>query len=213
MTKTRLLLADDHRIVMDGMKTLLDAEFSVVGMVEDGRALLEAEERLRPDVVVSDISLPLLNGIDAAKQMLKARKGLKVVILTMHSDPAYAAAAFDAGVSGFVLKHSAASELLEAVRAALQGRTYVTPLIGGELMRFYKARGSQPNDDAYKITPRQREVLQLLAEGRQAKEIASILGISPRTVEFHKYQMMEGLNVKSTVDLIRVAVRNRLVDE
>jgi DNA-binding NarL/FixJ family response regulator len=213
MIRARLLLADDHRIVMEGLKTLLEPEFDLVGMVEDGRALLEAAEKLRPDVIVADISMPLLNGIEAVRQLKKARGDVKVVILTMHSDPAYAAAALDAGASGYVLKHSASSELITAVRTALQGKTYITPLIAGDLVRHYQDPGNQQRDNGSTLTPRQREVLQLLAEGRPIKEIASTLNISSRTVEFHKYQMLEELGIKSTAELVRYAVKNRIVAE
>ena len=213
MIQARLLLADDHRIVMEGLKTLLEPEFDLVGMVEDGRALLEAAERLRPDVIVADISMPLLNGIEAIRQMKKSRRDVRFVILTMHADPAYVAAALDAGASGYVLKHSAATELITAVRAALQGKTYITPLINGELMRHYKEPGTQQRDNESSLTPRQREVLQLLAEGFPLKEIASTLNISAKTVEFHKYKMMEELGIKSIAELVRYAVRNRIVAE
>jgi len=213
MIRARLLLADDHRIVMEGLKTLLEQEFELVGMVEDGRALLDAAERLRPDVIVVDISMPQLNGIEAVRQLRKTRGDLKFVILTMHSDPAYAAAALDAGASGYVLKHSASSELITAVRTVLKGKTYITPLIAGELLHYYKEPGNQLRNNGGTLTPRQREVLQLLAEGRPLKEIATTLNISSRTVEFHKYQMMEELGIKSSAELVRFAVRNRIVDE
>lgn len=212
MTRARLLLADDHRIIMEGLKSLLEPEFELVGMVEDGRALIEAAERLRPDVVVADISMPELNGIEAVRQIKKSRGDLKAVILTMHADSAYAAAALDAGASGYVLKHAAASELMTAVRTVLRGETYLSPLIVGELRQHSKEPGSQQQDEN-SLTLRQREVLQLLAEGHPIKEIASILNISTRTVEFHKYQMMEGLGIKSAAELVRFAVRNRIVTE
>jgi DNA-binding NarL/FixJ family response regulator len=213
MIRARVLLADDHRIIMEGLKTLLEPEFELVGMVEDGRALLDAAERLKPDVIVADISMPLLNGIEAVRQLKKARGDLKVVILTMHSDPAYAATALDAGASGYVLKHSAASELITAIHAALQGKTYITPLIAGDLVRHYQEPSGQQRDIGSSLTQRQREVLQLLAEGRPLKEIATTLNISSRTVEFHKYQMMEELGIKSSAELVRFAVRNRIVAE
>ena len=205
MKRPRLLLADDHRIIMEGLKNLLEPEFELVGMVEDGRALLEAAERLRPDVVIADISMPLLNGIEAVRQLTKSRKELKVVILTMHADPVYAAAAIDAGASGYVLKHAAATELITAVRSVLQGKSYLTPLIAEELLRHYQEPGSQMRDES-RLTPRQREVLQLLAEGHSPKEIATTLNISCKTVEFHKYKMMEELGIKSTAELVRFAV-------
>ncbi len=175
---------------MEGLKSLLEPEFELVGMVEDGRTLIEAAERLRPDVIVADISMPGINGIEAVRQIKKAQGDVKVVILTMHADSAYAAAAIDAGATGYVLKHAAASELITAVRTVLRGETYLSPLIVGELKQHGKEPGGhQQNENS--LTLRQREVLQLLAEGHPIKEIASILNISTRTVEFHKYQMME----------------------
>jgi DNA-binding NarL/FixJ family response regulator len=212
MTKPRLLLADDHWIIMEGLKSLLEPEFELAGMVEDGRALVEAAGRLKPDVIVADISMPGLNGIEAVRQIMKARGDVKVVILTMHADSAYAAAAIDAGATGYVLKHAAASELITAVRTVLQGENYLSPLITGELKLQGKETGTHQQDEN-SLTSRQREVLQLLAEGNPIKEIASVLNISTRTVEFHKYQMMECLGIKSAAELVRFAVRNRIVAE
>ena len=212
MRRTRLLLADDHRIIMEGLKSLLEPEFELVGMVEDGRTLIEAAGLLNPDVIVADISMPGINGIEAVRQIMTACGDVKVVILTMHADSAYAAAAIDAGATGYVLKHAAASELITAVRAVLRGETYLSPLIVGELTQHGKeAGGHQQNENS--LTLRQREVLQLLAEGHPIKEIASILNISTRTVEFHKYQMMECLGIKSAAELVRFAVRNGIVTE
>jgi len=208
MKRPRVLLADDHRIVVEGLRGLLEPEFELVGIVEDGRAMLEAAEKLQPDVIVADISMPLLNGIDAVRRIRKSGRDIKIVFLTMHPDVAYAASAFDAGALGYVLKHSAPSELITAIHSALEGKTYVTPLLSGELMQFYKRGASEKNEERLHPTPRQREVLQLLAEGHSAREIASILQISPRTVEFHKYRMMEDLGMKTVADLIRYAVSN-----
>jgi len=208
MKRPRVLLADDHRIVVEGLRGLLEPEFELVGIVEDGRAMLEAAEKLQPDVIVADISMPLLNGIDAVRRIRKSGRDIKIVFLTMHPDVAYAASAFDAGALGYVLKHSAPSELITAIHSALEGKTYVTPLLSGELMQFYKSGASEKNEERLHPTPRQREVLQLLAEGHSAREIASILQISPRTVEFHKYRMMEDLGMKTVADLIRYAVSN-----
>lgn len=212
MRRTRLLLADDHRIIMEGLKSLLEPEFELMGMVEDGRTLIEAAGLLNPDVIVADISMPGINGIEAVRQIMTACGDVKVVILTMHADSAYAAAAIDAGATGYVLKHAAASELITAVRAVLRGETYLSPLIVGELTQHGKeAGGHQQNENS--LTLRQREVLQLLAEGHPIKEIASILNISTRTVEYHKYQMMECLGIKSAAELVRFAVRNGIVTE
>lgn len=210
MKRPRILLADDHRIVAEGLRGLLEPEFELIGIVEDGRALLAAAEKLRPDVIVADISMPLLNGIDSVRQIKKTHEDIKVVFLTMHPDVTYAASAFEAGASGYVLKHSAPAELITAIRSALSGKTYVTPLLAGELMQFYKEK-PENRDENTRLTPRQREVLQLLAEGRSAKEIATILNISPRTVEFHKYQIMDGLGLKTFADLLQYAIRHGIV--
>jgi len=212
MKRPRVLLADDHRIVAEGLRGLLEPEFELIGIVEDGRALLTAAEKLRPDVIVADISMPLLNGIEAVRQIKRTNEDIKVVFLTMHPDVTYAASAFEAGASGYVLKHSAPSELITAIQTALRGKTYVTPLLAGELMHFYKERPNQ-GDELSKLSPRQREVLQLLAEGHSAKEIASILDISARTVEFHKYRMMEALGLKSAAELIRYAVKHGIATQ
>lgn len=208
MKRARILLADDHRIVAEGLRGLLEPEFELVGIVEDGRALLAAAEQLRPDVIVADISMPLLNGIDAVRQIKRTNEDVKVVFLTMHPDVTYAASAFEAGASGYVLKHSAPSELIAAIQSALRGKTYVTPLLAGELIQFYKERPQEGRDELSKLTQRQREVVQLLAEGHSAKEIASILNISARTVEFHKYRMMQDLGLKSVAELIRYAIKH-----
>ena len=212
MKRPRVLLADDHRIVAEGLQGLLEPEFELIGIVEDGRALLTAAEKLRPDVIVADISMPLLNGIEAVRQIKRTNEKIRVVFLTMHPDVTYAASAFEAGASGYVLKHSAPSELITAIQTALRGKTYVTPLLAGELMHFYKERPNQ-RDELSKLSPRQREVLQLLAEGHSAKEIASILNISARTVEFHKYRMMEALGLKSAAELIRYAVKHGIATQ
>ena len=211
MKKTRVLLADDHQIVLEGLKSLLAGEFDVVGSVRDGRALVDQAATLHPDVIVADISMPQLNGIEAARQIKKADKNIKIVFLTMHPDATYAANAFEAGASGFVLKHSAPSELITAIHEAMKGRTYVTPLVAGDLIRTYQEGGLPEKDLFKKISPRQQEVLQLLAEGKSAKEIASILDLSTRTVEFHKYRMMQQLNIKTGAELVQYAVRHGII--
>jgi DNA-binding NarL/FixJ family response regulator len=211
MKKPRVLLADDHKIVLEGLKSLLEREFEVVGSVGDGRALVHQAAILHPDVIVADISMPQLNGIEAARQIKKTDKNIKIVFLTMHPDATYAAKAFEAGASGFVLKHSAPSELTTAIHDAMKGQTYVSPLIAGDLIRTYR-EGDSPEKDLFKkISPRQREILQLLAEGKSGKEIASILNISARTVEFHKYRMMEQLNIKTSAELIQYAVKHGIL--
>jgi len=193
MTRTRVLLADDHKIVLDGLKNLLEPEFELAGTVEDGRALVSSVRKLRPDVIVVDISMPLLNGIEAVRRIKKISPDVKVVFLTMHPDVSYAVRAFEAGASGYVLKHSAASELLTAIREVIKGRTYVTPMIAGELVQSYKEGSHRRPDETLQLTQRQREILQLLAEGCSVKKIAIILDISTRTVEFHKYTLMAKL--------------------
>ena len=211
MKRLRVLIAEDHKIVAEGLRSLLEPEFELAGIVEDGRALIKAAEKTLPDVIVADISMPLLNGIEAVRQVKEINPDIKVVFLTMHPDVTYAARAFEIGASGYVLKHSAPSELVTAIREAYKGRTYVTPMIAGELMQSYK-EGSRPQqEDISKLTPRQKEVLQLLAEGHSAKEIADILCISPRTVESHKYKMMEHLNVKTSAELVGFAIRHGIV--
>jgi DNA-binding NarL/FixJ family response regulator len=209
MKKPRILLADDHRMVSEGLRGLLEPNYQLVGMVEDGRALLEAADKLMPDVVVADVSMPLLNGIEAVRQLKKKNPQCVVVFLTMHLDVAYAASAFDAGASGYVLKHSAPSELLTAINSGLKGQTYITPILAEELLNYQHSHPKGKQEDRLsRLTSRQREVLQLLAEGLSVKEAAAILGISARTVEFHKYSMMETLRLKSSADLVRFAVEH-----
>ena len=211
MKRARILLADDHRIVAEGLHGMLEPEFEVVGIVEDGRALVARAKALAPDVIVADITMPLLNGIEAILQLKKAEVAAKVVFLTMHQDATYAARAFEIGASGFVLKHSAPSELVTAIREALAGRTYVTPLIAKEVMQAYRDGAARQQEPSRKLTPRQREVLQLFAEGRSAKEVAAILKISPRTAEFHKASIMKLLELGSTADLTKYAVRHGII--
>jgi DNA-binding NarL/FixJ family response regulator len=211
MKKVRILLADDHRMLAEGLRSLLEPEFELVGIAEDGRALVARAKELNPDVIVADITMPLLNGIEAVLQLKKAGIEAKVVFLTMHQDATYAARAFEAGASGFVLKHSASSELVTAIREALADRTYVTPMIAKELMDIYREGTQQEGDPGHELTPRQREVLQLFAEGRSAKEVAAILHISPRTAEFHKSSVMNLLNLHTTAELTQYAVRHGII--
>ena len=213
MNQTRILLADDHRIVAEGLRGLLEAEFGPVEIVANGRELVAAAEKLRPDVIVTDISMPLLNGIDAVRLIRKRQKDIKVVFLTMHPDPSYAAAAFDAGASGYVLKHAAPAELVTAIHCVLQGKQFITPQLAGELQRFKENNGMQDRADSGKLTSRQREILQLLAEGRAVKDVAALLNISSRTVEFHKYRMMAEHGIQSSAALVRFAVKHGVVNE
>jgi DNA-binding NarL/FixJ family response regulator len=210
MTRARVLLADDHRMVAEGLKTLLSADFDLLGVVEDGEALVEAAARLHPDVIVADIGMPRLNGFEALARLQRDDPGVRVVFLTMHQSAAYARRALEAGARGFVLKHSAPAELVMAIRAALQGRTFVTPTLAADLLHTGHA-GEGCAHQGCEITARRREILQLLADGCSAKEIARRLDISPRTVEFHKYQMMECLGLHSTAQLVRWAINEGLV--
>ena len=211
MRKHRVLLADDHQIFLEGLKGLLEPEFDLVGTVEDGRALVKEAERLRPDVIVADISMPLLNGIEAVRQIKKSDHRIKVVFLTMHPDLSFVTLAFEVGASGYVIKNSASRELITAINDAMMGKTYVTPEIAGELIQTYQK--AQPGQKVFsaKLTDRQREILQLIAEGHVTKEIADILYISVRTVERHKFNMMQELKLKTTVDLVKYAIKEGIV--
>ncbi len=208
--RRRVLLADDHTLLLEAFEKLLEPDYTVVGAVSDGRSLLTAAAELKPDVIVLDIAMPLLNGLDAARQIKKTMPAIKLIFLTMNEDPNVANEAFRAGASGYLLKTSASSELSKAIKEALCGRSYVTPVITqGMVESFIRQPGD--NRDAPKLTPRQREVLQLLAEGRSMKEAADILNVKPRTVAFHKYRMMELLNLKNNADLIQFAIREGMI--
>lgn len=213
MPKVKVLLAEDHTVVAEGLQSLLKDSFDLVGMVHDGRALLEAVEKLRPDVIVTDISMPLLNGLDAVRQIRSSHPEIKVVILTMHRETQLAAEAFRAGASGYMLKVSPVEELITAIREVAQGRAYVTTLLAKDLIGLLLEAGTAPRDGGSPLTGRQREVLQLIAEGRTMKEVASVLHISPRTAESHKYDIMQALSVQTTAELIQCAIRMRLVGE
>ena len=211
MSKPRILIADDHQILAEGLRSLLAPEFEIVGVVSDGRELVAAAKKHRPDVIVADVTMPSLNGIDAAVQLRDVGVEAKVVFLTMHRDVTYARRAMEAGAAGFVVKHSIASELATAIREALQGRTYVTPMIAGELLQSYRAGASGPRDSSQRLTARQREVLQLFAEGRSAKEVAAVLKISVRTAEAHKAHILETLELRTTAELVQYAIRNGII--
>ncbi|HET9371300.1 MAG TPA: response regulator transcription factor [Vicinamibacterales bacterium] len=205
----RVLLADDHALLLGAFEKLLASECEVVGQVADGRALVATAERLKPDVIVLDISMPLLNGLEAARQIKQTLRQVKLVFLTMNEEPEVAAEAFRAGASAYLLKRSAAWELATAIREVMQGRSYVTPLVTEGLVEtLMTPDADKPSHD---LTARQREVLQLLAEGRSMKEVADLLDLTPRTVAFHKYRMMEQLRVKSTAELIQYAVKRHIV--
>ncbi len=211
MSRVRVLLADDHRIVAEGLKQLLVIEFDLIGLVEDGRALVEAARALKPDVIVADITMPHLNGMEAFEEIKKFDPNVRVIFLTMHRDVAYARRALEAGAAGFVLKHSAPEELVLAVRAAAQGSTFVTPSLVGEVLQALKQSPQEVRDPVATLTLRQREILRLVVDGLTAKEIGSKLHISPRTVEDHKYRMVESLGLKSNAELIHFAIKHGIV--
>jgi DNA-binding NarL/FixJ family response regulator len=218
MTRTRVLLADDHTLVVEGLKKLLANEFDLVGAVEDGRALLAAAAKLMPDVVLMDISMPLLNGVEAARQLKKKLPDIKIVFLTMHSDKTYVAEAFRAGASAYLLKRSAGSELVFAIQEAAKGRFYVTPLVARDVVQSFldqprRTRHAPRRGSCGDLTARQREVLQLVAEGRANKEIAEILNISINTVEFHKSGIMEKLGLHTTAELTKYAITHGIAGE
>jgi DNA-binding NarL/FixJ family response regulator len=216
MKKTKILLADDHGIVIEGLRRILDRpEFEIVGTVSNGHELLKAATKHRPDVIVIDVAMPLLNGIEAARQLRAANPESKLVFLTMHSEPVYAREALAAGGLGYVLKSSAGDELLDAIRAALKGRVYITKSIARQIKT---ARAPVPASERIRnaggrirLTQRQREVVQLLCEGRQVKEIASLINVSAKTVEFHKYQAMSALGVRTVAELTRYAVQQGII--
>jgi len=209
MPAPRVLLADDHVLLLGAFEKLLAGECEIVGQVSDGRALVAAAEQLKPDLIVLDISMPLLNGLEAGRQIKQRHRDVKLVFVTMNEDADLAAEAFRVGASAFLLKRSAASELATAIREVMQGRSYVTPLATDQLVGALLH--AQEHSPARDLTPRQREVLQLLAEGRSMKEVASVLNLTARTVAFHKYRMMEQLHVKSTAELIQYAVKHHIV--
>jgi DNA-binding NarL/FixJ family response regulator len=209
MTRPRIILADDHTLVLDALKNLIEAEFDVVGTFSDGMSLIEGAAELKPNVIVLDVGMPKMNGLNAGERLKQTMPLVKLVYLTMNQDPDIAGEAFRLGASAYVLKNSAAKELLQAIREVVRGGYYVTPLMtagmSGSFVRNFKQRKSK-----YHLTLRQKEVLQLLAEGRSMKEVAFVLNVSPRTVAFHKYSMMEHLQIRSSAELIEFAMRSSL---
>jgi DNA-binding NarL/FixJ family response regulator len=206
--RPRVLLADDHELIAEAFAQLITPECEILGTVSDGRALLAEASRLNPDVVVLDVAMPVMNGLEAARELKRRLPRTRIVCLTMNEDPEISKEAFRAGVSGFLLKRSAACELMDAIRAVLQGRAYVTPCITRDLV---DACVADPLETRRELTPRQREILRLLAGGHSMKQTAAILNITPRTVAFHKYQIMARLRVRSTAELIQFAIREGLV--
>lgn len=206
MARPRILLADDHAILLEAFKALLEPEYDVVGMVTDGRTLLTEFARLRPDVVLLDVSMPMLNGLDAGRRLKADHPGVRLIYLTMNPDPELAGEALRLGAAGYVLKSSAASELTQAIGEALRGRLYLTPLLTQDVVDSLVRRRPAPE-----LTDRQREVLQLIAEGHSMKEIGHILQVAPRTVAFHKYRMMRQLRLRTNAELIQFAVKLGMV--
>jgi DNA-binding NarL/FixJ family response regulator len=198
-------------MVAEGLKSLLVVEFDLIGVVEDGRAMVEAAKALKPDVIVADITMPYLNGIEALEEIEKFDPNVRVIFLTMHRDVAYARRAIEAGAVGFVLKHSAPEELVLAVRAAAQGRTFITPALAGQVLQALKQGSAEAEDPIATLTLRQREILRLLVDGLTAKQIAVQLDISSRTVEFHKYRMVELLGLNASAELIHFAIKHDIV--
>ena len=208
MALPRVLLADDHTIVADGLRSLLNQHFDLVGTVRDGEALVEAARRLHPDIIVSDIGMPGLSGLDALRQLNDDPSAPRMIFLTMHADADLATEAFRAGAAGYLVKHSAGDELITAIHEVLRGRFYLTPLITRDVLTNLAGR---PTQSSARLTRRQRDVLRLIVEGKRMKEIAAALDLSARTVESHKYEMMQTLGVRTTAELIQFALRHDLV--
>jgi DNA-binding NarL/FixJ family response regulator len=211
MSKPRILIADDHILVAEACKKLLEPEYDVVGIVRDGRTLVRAAAELKPNGVLVDIGMPILNGLDAGQQVKEAIPSVKVVYLTMTCDVELAAEAFRRKGSGYILKTCAAEELLVALRTILRGGTYLSPDISRDTVGFLVRQEKEYVEEGARLTERQREVLQLLAEGKSMKQVAAILSVATRTVAFHKYRMMEQLKVRSNAELIQYAVRHHLI--
>jgi len=207
MKVLRVLLADDHAIVLEGLRHILEPAFEIVGEVADGRSLVDHVLRFRPEIIITAISLPLLNGIEAAREIRKINRKVKIIFLTMHTDPSYAVEALDAGGSAYILKSAAVAEILVAIREVLNGRVYVSPSINKEVLRVQMERTGRRDEAQTGLTPRQREVLRLLAEGKSLKEVAAALKISVKTVEFHKYRIMNQLGIRTNAEMTKYAVK------
>jgi DNA-binding NarL/FixJ family response regulator len=210
-SRSRILIADDHTLVADLCRNLLEGEFEIVGTVSDGRAMVRAAAKLRPDVIVVDIAMPVLNGLDAGQQVKELLPAVKLIFLTMNTDIELAAEAFRRGAAAYLLKTCAAKEMVTAVREVLQGRSYMSQTICKDEVNYLRRKEKKLVEEDERLTERQREVLQLLAEGKVMKEIGGILNMTPRTVAFHKYRMMEALGARSNAELVRYAVRHHIV--
>jgi DNA-binding NarL/FixJ family response regulator len=210
-SRSRILIADDHTLVAELCKKLLEAEFDVVGTACDGRALVRMATDLKPDVIVVDVAMPILNGLDAGQQIKERLPAVKLVFLTMNPDPEVAAEAFRRGASGYLLKTCAADEMVIAVRKVLRGMSYMSPSLSKDSIRFLRNQSKGLVEEQERLTERQREVLQLLAEGKVMKEVGGILNMTTRTVAFHKYRIMEVIGARSNAELVRYAVRNHMI--
>ncbi len=209
--RPRIMIADDHTLVAEACKKLLEADYDVVATVGDGRALVRVAATLKPQVIVIDVGMPLLNGLDAGQQIKQLLRSVKLVYLTMNQDADLAAEAFRRGASAYLLKTCAASELAIAVREVLKGKSYLSPVIAKDTVDFILRQGKELIEEGKRLTERQREVLQLLAEGKSMKEVANVLSLTTRTVAFHKYRIMELLNAKSNAQLVQYAIRNHVI--
>ena len=210
MAFTRVMLADDHIIILDAFRKLLESHFEVVGTSSDGRTLVETAQQLKPDVIVIDIGMPLMNGLEAGLRLKAVMPGLKFIFLTMNDDPALALEAMRCGASGYLLKSSAGSELIRAIQLAMKGKSYVTPQVARGMQQSF-IDDPEPRSRAKVLTFRQREVVQLLAEGKCMKEAASVLNVSTRTIAFHKYRIMKQLGLKTSADLIQFAIKSKIL--
>jgi len=210
MALPRIMLADDHTMLVEAFRKLLESQWEVVGTASDGRVLLETAPQLKPDVIIVDIAMPLMNGLEAGLRLKELMPTTKLIFLTMNEDSDLAMEAMRCGASGYLLKSSAASELIQAIQMALKGKTYVTPQIARGMQKAF-INDPRPKARTKTLTPRQREVVQLLAEGKSMKEVASVLHVTPRTVAFHKYRVMEELNLRTTADLIQFAIKSRIL--
>ncbi len=210
MALARVMLADDHTMLVEAFRKLLESQCEIVGTASDGRVLLETAQRLKPEVIIVDIAMPLMNGLEAGLRLKELMPTTKLIFLTMNEDSDLAMEAMRCGASGYLLKSSAASELMHAIQMALKGKSYVTPQIARGMQKAF-INDPRPKDRTKTLTPRQREVVQLLAEGKSMKEVASVLNVTPRTVAFHKYRVMEELSLKTTADLIQFAIKSRIL--
>jgi DNA-binding NarL/FixJ family response regulator len=209
--KARILLGDDHALILDGLRTALQTQYEIAGLAKDGRALVQAAEKLKPDLVIVDISMPLLNGFEAAKQIKKSLPHTRVIFLSQHLNPAYLKQALRLGASGYVLKAGATEELQQAIEAVLRGKTYITPAFGEDVIARLWNRDGELSEETEGLTERQREILQLIVEGRGNKEIADILHLSVKTIEFHRARIMVKLGVKTVAELTKVALQQGLI--